>query len=235
MYTNDDIDFEVLLKNSKLSEKQRKFWINLTDPLSKTCGDIVSSYHAVPYKENSTSKYAAYRLYNSEKIQTLLTYLNKRKAQKAINRCETEREKILREIHEIYEDCWTYDNLTGIKKCTDKTSALKCLELSGKAIALFVEKQVVDVVHQVELSDALRKEAQLIAQARLMLSDGREDSPQPAAISSDNAIDTEFIPIGDEDDSAIENDSAAVPGGDDSIEQDSDQDDATSDNQWLDD
>lgn len=160
MDNDDKLTFQSVLDASKLNEKQYLFFKNLVDPESDTLGDIVSSYHKAGYTENPTSKYAAYRIYQSEKFQRVLTAYRHKEVEKKENRGFTMLERVT-------------EGLTTIANKAERTGDLsvhrQALMDLAKLHGLLVDRhQMVDPAEQLEVDKSMRLEAARLAQQRLL-------------------------------------------------------------------
>ena len=88
---------------TKFTDQQWQFFVNLISDASDTKGDILKSYHAAGYSKHDTSKYAASKLYNSDKFQKALTAYRDYQAKNALNRELTSLEYTRQQLQNIIE------------------------------------------------------------------------------------------------------------------------------------
>ena len=159
---------------NRLSQKQQNFFIALTDPKSDTLGEQLNSYLKAGYKNSPSAVYNASYVFNSPKFTKVMTLYRQNQLEKQGNRAISERERILSRIDAVEDSCWETDE-NGIKHCIDRSSALKSLELRGKAIALWIDKteSTYDTTGFI-LDEAIKQEALELARSRLMLGNTKE-------------------------------------------------------------
>lgn len=171
-------DFENILQAAKLSEKTYKFFENLVNTQSKTCGDIVKSYHAAGYTENPTSKYTAYRIYNSKKFQSVLIAYRAYSIEKGENREFTVKERVTQDLQYIIERSKFGGDLSTMRQ-----AVMDLAKLHG----LLVDKiQAIDPVTEDEINKTKQIEAACLAESRL-LGNGQDDIIEGEIIDVDDA------------------------------------------------
>jgi hypothetical protein len=159
-YMDNNDSFEKILKSARLSTKQYQFFENLVSPQSETCGDIVSSYNAAGYAVSETSKYYAYRVYNSPKFQKVLTAYRENSLKREKNREFTILERTTEDLNYII-------NKTRIGG--DMSTMRQAVMDRAKLHGLLVERhQVIDPVTEDKVSKAKELEAARIAESHLL-------------------------------------------------------------------
>jgi hypothetical protein len=155
----DSREFQRILAKANFTEQQYKFFVNLTDPDSPTSGDIVKSYHSAGYNEYSTSKYAAYRLYNTEKMQKVLAAWKAYRAERAGIKAETAYEYTKRNLTEIIDKAKATGDIT-----TWRAGVMDLAKLEG---LLIDRHQVLDPGQSAEIDKSIAAEAEKLVSGSL--------------------------------------------------------------------
>lgn len=158
MDNNDN--FNKVLKGAKLSEKQYKFFENLVNPQSETCGDIPSSFVKAGYAQNNTTKYYSYKVYNSRKFQAVLTAWREKELKREKNREFTILERTTEDLNFIIQRSKTGGDLSTMRQAVMDRAKLHGL--------LIERHQVIDPITEDKVSKAKELEAAQIAERRLL-------------------------------------------------------------------
>lgn len=173
-------DFNLVLRQTNLPEKQYHFFKNLVNPQSETCGDIVKSYVKAGYKENDTCKYYAYKIYNSTKFQAVLSAYREKELKMQVNREFTMLERTTQDLNFVIEQS---------RKGGDLSTMRQAVMDRAKLHGLMIERhQVIDPVTEGMIDKQTRIEAARIAEQRLLQEP--EGAPE---IETESVIDAEFV------------------------------------------
>ena len=176
-----------LLQKTKVPEKTWQFFQNLTNQESNTFDDIISSYHAVPYAETKTSKYRAFKLYNSDLVQRLLTLHRLKQAEKAENRELTALEYTRNELKDV---------ISAAKSKQDISNWRGAVMDLAKLDGLLAERLIVGRDDSLQMDASMRQMALDLANRALL--PGCQDAAEEAIDvvipqSQPDTIDAQFV------------------------------------------